>query len=70
MPDSHTPLERRSDRRFGEIEADARRASERYRLYRARTYGPRLTSPGRLRELKREAELAEKRLANARAARS
>ena len=44
------------DRRFEELEADARHASERYRLYRAKVHGPRPTSTGRLQELQREAE--------------
>ena len=53
--------------RFDELEADARYASERFRLYRARASGPRPTSIGRLRELGREADRAEKSLARARA---
>jgi hypothetical protein len=58
------------DRRLAEIEANARRASERYRLYRARVHGPRPTSPGRLRELKRESERAETVLAGAKGERA
>jgi hypothetical protein len=54
------------DRRFEELEADARHASERYRLYRAKVHGPRPTSTGRLQELQREAERAEATLARAR----
>jgi hypothetical protein len=54
------------DRRFEELEADARHANERYRLYRAKVYGPRPTSTGRLQELQREAERAEGTLARAR----
>jgi hypothetical protein len=54
------------DRRFEELEADARHASERYRLYRAKVHGPRPTSTGRLQELRREAERAEATLARAR----
>jgi hypothetical protein len=54
------------DRRFEELEADARHASERYRLYRAKVYGPRPASIARLQELKREAERAEGTLARAR----
>ena len=50
------------NRRLAELEAEAQHASERYRLYRAKVYGPRLTSFGRLRELKRESTLAESRL--------
>jgi len=49
------------NRRLAELEAEARHASERYRLYRAKVYGPRLTSFGRLRELERESKIAESR---------
>jgi hypothetical protein len=51
--------------RLAELEAEARHASERYRLYRAKVYGPRLTSFGRLREVERESKLAENRLQRA-----
>lgn len=44
------------------LEAEARYARERYQLYRARAYGPRATSPARLRELERVWRLAESRL--------
>ena len=47
---------------LAELEAEARYAQERYRLYRARAYGPRTTSPARLRELERRSNLAESRL--------
>ena len=50
-----------------EVEAQARHARERYRLYRARAYGPRLTSAGHLRELERESNLAASRLDRAKA---
>ena len=53
--------------RLAELEAEARHAGDRYRLYRAKSYGPRMTSAGRLRELKRQSEFAERRLARARA---
>jgi hypothetical protein len=53
--------------RLVELEAHARHARERYRLYRAKAYGPRLTSAGRLRELERESKLADSRLDRARA---
>jgi hypothetical protein len=56
-----------TDRRLAELEAEARHADERYRLYRAKSYGPRLTSSGRLRELERISRLAESRLQRARA---
>jgi hypothetical protein len=49
------------------LEAEARYARERYQLYRAKAYGPRLTSAGRLRELERTSKLAERRLDRARA---
>ncbi len=52
--------------RLEALEANARHASERFRLYRARVSGPRPTSTGRLRELEREAQLAEQTLARAR----
>jgi len=54
------------ERRLEELEADARHASERYRLYRAKVNGPRPTSTGRLRELERESERAQSTLARAR----
>jgi hypothetical protein len=50
-----------------ELEAEARHASERYRLYRAKAYGPRLTSGGRLRQLERASQFAEGRLRRAKA---
>jgi hypothetical protein len=53
------------NRRLAEIETEARYASERYRLYRAKVYGPRLTSFGRLRQLERQSKLAEGRLERA-----
>jgi hypothetical protein len=51
-----------------QLDAEARYARERYELYRAKTYGPRPTSPARLRELKRIHEGAEARLRRAREA--
>jgi hypothetical protein len=59
---SETETNSEIDRRLAELEADARHSSERYRLYRAKVYGPRLTSFGRLRQLERESKLAESRL--------
>jgi hypothetical protein len=47
------------DRRLAELETEARHASERYRLYRATVYGPRLSGFGRVRELEREPQRAE-----------
>jgi hypothetical protein len=51
-----------STRPLPELEAEARYARERYELYRAKAYGPRLTSAGRLRDLARKSKLAEGRL--------
>jgi hypothetical protein len=50
-----------------EFEAEERYARERYQLYKARAYGSRLTSAGRLRELERSSKLAKRRLDRARA---
>ena len=48
-----------------ELRADARYWRERCDLYRAKTYGPRPTTPSRLRELERAASAAEARLRRA-----
>lgn len=58
---------RTSAARLAELGAQARFARERYDLYKARTYGPRLTSPSRLEELERESERAQTSLAFAKA---
>jgi hypothetical protein len=50
-----------------ELEAEERYARERYQLYKAKAYGSRLTSAGRLRELGRRSRLAKSRLDRARA---
>jgi hypothetical protein len=55
-----------SDRDVPRLEAEARYARERYDLYRARSYGPRPSDPGRLRELERRSELAGRRVVAAR----
>ena len=52
--------------RLDELEADARYSRQRADLYRAKTYGPRPTSPARMRELERAAEGAQERLRRAR----
>ena len=52
--------------RIAQLEAEARYARQRADLYRAKTYGPRPTSPARMRELERAAEGAEERLRRAR----
>jgi hypothetical protein len=53
--------------RLAGLEAEAQYARERYQLYRAKAYGPRLTTAGRLRELERISKLAHRRLARAKA---
>jgi hypothetical protein len=50
-----------------ELQALARYARQRYDLYKAKAYGPRLTSPARMRELERECIRAEARLRFAKA---
>ena len=63
-----TPRSRQtSTRPLAELEAEARYARERHELYRAKAYGPRWTSAGRLRELERRSKLAESRLDRAKA---
>jgi hypothetical protein len=54
-----------SGARLEMLEAEARHARDRYRLYRASVSGRRATSPGRLRELEREHRRAESRLRRA-----
>jgi hypothetical protein len=51
--------------RTGELAAEARHARERHDVYEARSDGPRVSSPDRLRKLKQQAELAEQRLRRA-----
>jgi len=53
-PDDHDP-------RLERLEAEARHASERFRLYRARSRGPSPTSRRRLDELERESDRAAER---------
>ena len=45
-----------------DLRAQATHARERYELYKARAYGPRETSPVRMRELEREWLAAQARL--------
>jgi hypothetical protein len=45
-----------------QLRAQAAYARQRRDLYRAKTYGPRPTSPERMRELERDADQAEERL--------
>jgi hypothetical protein len=49
-----------------ELKAEERYARERYQLYKAKAYGSRSTSAGRLRELERRSHLAKRRLDGAR----
>jgi hypothetical protein len=65
-----SPTSKASNLRLVELEAEARHSRERYRLYRAKAYGPRLTSAGRLRELERQSKLAESRLERAKSEQS
>ncbi len=60
--DRHVPARTMTDQsraaRLDELRAQATFARERYDLYKARTYGPRPSSPARLRELERESTRA------------
>ena len=56
-----------TDDRLEELQARAQHARQRYDLYKAKAYGPRLTSPARLRELEREAARTEANLRFAKA---
>jgi hypothetical protein len=51
--------------RLEDLRAEARYGRERLALYRARAYGPRMTSERRLRELERTSVLADARLRRA-----
>ena len=53
--------------RLADLEANAQHATDRFRLYRARVYGSKPTTIAKLRELKRDADLAERLLTHARA---
>lgn len=64
MSDFKTPPITR--RRMEELTAGAKHARSRYDLYKAKSHHSRPTSPGKLRELKRESELAQMRLIQAR----
>ena len=52
-----------------QLQADARYARERYQLYKARVYGPRITEPARLADLERTCVRAENRFRRAISAR-
>jgi hypothetical protein len=56
---------RRKAQRTSELALAARHAREQHDLYKAKTYGPKLTSFARLRELERARDLAEARLRRA-----
>jgi hypothetical protein len=56
--------------RLDDLRVQARYWRDKHDLYRAKTYGPRPTSPARLRELERTAQAAEARLRHAEAAES
>jgi hypothetical protein len=48
-----------NEARLEELRAQALHARQRYDLYKARAYGPRATSPARLRELERISSQAQ-----------
>jgi hypothetical protein len=50
-----------------DLRAQAKYAHERYQLYKAKSFGARLTSPARLRELQRAHEQADARFLAAKA---
>jgi hypothetical protein len=52
-------------RRIEELQAEARYHRERYQLYKAKAYGPSLTSGTRLQELERRHQGANARLRSA-----
>ena len=54
-----------SSRRLEDLEAEARYARDRYRLYRAKVHAPQMTSPGRLRGLERASNMAQAMLRRA-----
>jgi hypothetical protein len=56
-----------SETRLRDLESEARYHRERLRLYRAKMYGGRPTSPVRLRELEHSSEFADERARRARA---
>lgn len=56
-----------SRKRMEELMEEAAHTRRRYDLYKAKAYGSRVTSPVRLKELKRESEFAQMRLIRAKA---
>lgn len=69
VPRAAKPAPPVRDTALEQLTAEARYARERLDLYTAKSYGPRATSPARLRELRRASEAADARLAAAKAAR-
>jgi hypothetical protein len=57
---------REAQTRLRKLEAQATHTRQRYDLYKAKTYGPRPTEPGRLLELERLTKTADSRLERAR----
>jgi hypothetical protein len=57
---------REAQTRLRKLEAEAAHARQRYELYKAKTYGPRPTSLGRLKELERLNVSAQLRVDQAR----
>jgi hypothetical protein len=55
-----------TDRELIRLEAEARHARDRYRLYKARAHGRMHSSPARLRELESSSRRADTRLRRAR----
>ena len=58
---------REAQTRLKKLEAEATHARQRYDLYKAKSYGPKLTEPSRLDELERLSKMADSRLDRARA---
>ncbi len=56
---------REREQRTAALANEARHAQDRYDLYKAKTYGPKLTSPAKLRELQQACNLADARLRSA-----
>ena len=56
-----------SPRRLSELKAEATHAREKFKLYRAKCYGPTRTSPGKLQLLKKDSILAKRRYERAQA---
>jgi hypothetical protein len=67
-----TEIELARERRLraAQLAAGARIARERYQFYKAQVYGPQMASLNRLRQLKRSAEIAERRLREAQTSRA